>query len=316
MLNSFVKNCYSETTDVRLLELARCDGEPFTHYQGGSHIDITTPSGLVRQYSLCGEASDSGTLVIAVKNDPKSRGGSRSIHEQLKVGDKLIVGEPRCHFHLDADAYRHILVAAGIGITPLISMAYECLRDGRLFSLHYFSRDIESTAFLNRLQKNDFEGRVFFYHGVPIDELGPRLDEVLSQQPEAHVYTCGPSQFMEAVINTAAKYRSTRIIHKESFQAQEVPGNSSNRSFTVKLSRSQLVIDVSESESIVQALAKIGISIPTSCGEGVCGTCIVPVLEGALEHRDNVLTQDEIFQGDLMCACVSRAKGELITLDM
>ncbi|MFW2075954.1 PDR/VanB family oxidoreductase, partial [Acinetobacter gerneri] len=252
-------------------------------------------------------------MTIAVKKDPNSRGGSRSVHEDLRLGSVIEVSEPRSHFKISAAESHHILIAAGIGITPLLSMTYECLRLGKTFELHYFSRSLESTAFRERLMQEDFANRVSFYHEADREKIEKLIETAVSSDQAAHVYTCGPGEFMDKVISIASKTRPSNHIHKEAFGVQSPAVECSNEPFTLRLAQSEITLEVGAAESIVDALAKCGIVIPTSCGEGVCRTCLIPVSCGKIDHRDNLLTDDEKAQGDMMCACVSRAKEGILT---
>lgn len=316
MISAKIVDYKSETSDICVIEIERNDGQCFMPYRGGAHIDVRTPAGLIRQYSLCGEDHSGRSMKIAVKKDPNSRGGSRSVHEDLRLGSVIEVSEPRSHFKIASDGSHHILIAAGIGITPLLSMAYECLRTDKTFELHYFSRTVEGTAFRERLMQEDFAERVNFYHEGDKDKIGELIERAVSTDNAAHVYTCGPSEFMEKVISIASMTRPSNHIHKEAFGAQTPATADANHPFTLRLVQSDLTVEVGPSESIVEALAKCGIEIPTSCGEGVCGTCLIPVSCGQIDHRDNLLTDEEKAQGDTMCACVSRAKEREITLDL
>ena len=316
MISAKIVDYKSETSDICVIEIERNDGQCFTSYSGGAHIDVRTPAGLIRQYSLCGEDHSGRFMTIAVKKDPNSRGGSRSVHEDLRLGSVIEVSEPRSHFKIAAAESHHILIAAGIGITPLLSMAYECLRLKKTFELHYFSRSLESTAFRERLMQEDFSNRVSFYHEADREKIDKLIERAVSSDPAAHIYTCGPGAFMDKVISIASNTRSSDHVHKEAFGAQTSATALTNNPFTLRLAQSELTVEVGASESIVDALAKCGIEIPTSCGEGVCGTCLIPVSCGQIDHRDNLLTDEEKAQGDMMCACVSRAKESEITLDL
>ncbi|QVN11605.1 oxidoreductase [Burkholderia cenocepacia] len=307
--------------DIRCFRVSRVDGQPFDAYEPGAHIDVTAPSGITRQYSLCGNPDERGSYLFAVKKEAQSRGGSRSLHDDVRVGAELWIGTPRNLFRLTDDASEHVLIAAGIGITPLLSMAYALHQRGARYRLHYFARSRDHAAFVDELSAEPFASHVTFHYGVEPDALAAELGRCIeSIDLEAHVYTCGPGPFMDAVVAAAAKRIPEDAIHLERFAAEPSATVTADAApaegFEVRLQRSGQSVRVAPDTSIVDALAKIGIEVDTSCGEGVCGTCMVPVIDGEPDHRDHCLSKAERASNTVICCCVSRARSAVLVLDL
>ncbi|MCU9953246.1 PDR/VanB family oxidoreductase [Burkholderia sp. BKH01] len=312
--------------DIRCFRVSRVDGQPFDAYEPGAHIDVTAPSGITRQYSLCGNPDERGSYLFAVKKEAQSRGGSRSLHDDVTLGAELTIGAPRNLFRLTDDASEHVLIAAGIGITPLLSMAYALHKRGARYRLHYFARSREHAAFVDELLAEPFASHVTFHYGVEPDALATELRRcVESIDVRAHVYTCGPGPFMDAVVAAAAMRIPEDSIHLERFAAAAATADANadaNAStgpadgFEVRLQRSGQSVRVTPDTSIVDALARIGIEVDTSCGEGVCGTCMVPVVDGEPDHRDHCLSKAERASNTVICCCVSRARSAVLVLDL
>ncbi|RZF31558.1 oxidoreductase [Paraburkholderia sp. UYCP14C] len=307
-----------EAHGVRSFSISRLDGLPFERYEPGAHIDVTSPSGVTRQYSLCGDPECLDSQIFAVKKEEQSRGGSRSLHEEVSVGTELSVGAPRNLFRLEESADEHILIGAGIGITPLLSMAYRLAARQARFTLHYFARSEAHAAFMTLLTREPFAQHVKLHFGVEPDALKPALDACLSDAgANAHVYTCGPSPFMDLVVASAGQRLPAESIHLERFKAEPAPaGETSLDSFDVQLASSGQTVRVDAKTSIVDALASIGIEVDTSCGEGVCGTCMVDVVSGEPEHRDHCLSKAERASNSVICCCVSRSRTPVLVLDL
>jgi ferredoxin-NADP reductase len=307
-----------EAHGVRSFSISRLDGLPFERYEPGAHIDVTSPSGVTRQYSLCGDPECLDSQIFAVKKEEQSRGGSRSLHEEVSVGTELSVGAPRNLFRLEESADEHILIGAGIGITPLLSMAYRLAAREARFTLHYFARSEAHAAFMTLLTREPFAQHVKLHFGVEPGELQPALDTCLRDAGErAHVYTCGPSLFMDLVVAGARRRLPAEAIHLERFKAEPAPeAEALLDSFEVQLASSGQTVRVDAKTSIVEALASIGIEVDTSCGEGVCGTCMVDVVSGEPEHRDHCLSKAERASHSVICCCVSRSRTPVLVLDL
>ncbi|PRY01179.1 vanillate O-demethylase ferredoxin subunit [Paraburkholderia sp. BL25I1N1] len=319
--NVRVDSVRDEAHGVRSFSVSRLDGQPFDHYEPGAHIDVTGPSGVTRQYSLCGDPDQRDAHLFAVKREDTSRGGSRSLHEDVAVGSELTIGAPRNLFQLAPGAEEHVLIAAGIGVTPLLSMAYRLLKQQQRFVLHYFARSAEHAAFMPLLSRAPFSDYVKLHFGVAREQLDAVLGDCLADAREGtHVYTCGPAPFMERVVAIGESRLASEAIHLERFAA-EPPSTTSAESaaldtFDVRIASSGATVRVDKDTTIVAALASIGIEVDTSCGEGVCGTCMVDVVSGTPEHRDHCLSKAERASGKVICCCISRATSPVLVLDL
>ncbi|WP_054931080.1 2Fe-2S iron-sulfur cluster-binding protein [Paraburkholderia caribensis] len=305
---------------IRMFELAPLDGTRLPEYTPGAHIDVHLPTGLVRQYSLCGGPEQRDAYVIAVQHNAASRGGSRAMHA-LQVGDTLSIEGPRNHFPLANDARHSVLLAGGIGITPLLSMAERLARTQASFELHYCVRNRERAAFLDRLDAPHLNGRCTLYtDDAPADARIDVARIVRDPLPGSHLYVCGPSGFMDHAFDTAKQAGWTdRHLHREYFSAPAIDTRDNAptaRAFSVRLARSGKLVSVSERETVVQALAAHGVCIETSCEQGVCGTCLTRVLAGDPEHRDLYLTDDERARNDQFLPCCSRSHTDELVLDL
>lgn len=305
-----------EAEGIASFELARADGAPLPAFSAGSHIDVRVPGGLVRQYSLCNDAAEQHRYRIAVLRDPASRGGSLAMHDAVNAGDVLHISEPRNHFALHS-ADKSLLLAGGIGVTPLLCMAQRLATIGADFKLHYCTRSAERTAFRGEIAASAFANRVKFHFDDGPPEQKLNAAELLAT-PDAttQLYVCGPTGFIDHVVGTAkaAGWPGERI-HLEYFGAAP-PDSSGDTAFDVKIASTGKAYTVPPGQSVVQALASQGIEILTSCEQGVCGTCITRVLEGEPDHRDLYFTDEERSKNDQFTPCCSRAKTRTLVLDL
>ncbi|WP_217552413.1 PDR/VanB family oxidoreductase [Streptomyces sp. GbtcB6] len=309
-----VTDTHHETDAVKVLRLVRSDGVPLAPYPSGAHVDVTGPTGITRPYSLCGPPDDPGAYTIAVKREENSRGGSHALYDKTEPGTELTVGAPRQLFGLAPDAAEHHLVAAGIGITPLLAMAYELHGGGAEFTLHYVARSRAEAAFAALLEESAFAGRVVRHFGLGRQSAGAALAAQLTGLPaDAHVYTCGPQDFMTYVREVAARSVPEERIHSELFQAGE-PSDAGG-AFEVELDTGE-IYTVPPGRSIAEVLEDNGVPLETSCREGICGTCVLRVVEGEPDHRDHCLTAKEKAAGDQIAACVSRAKSARLVVEL
>ncbi|EGH28898.1 ferredoxin [Pseudomonas syringae pv. japonica str. M301072] len=314
LLNVVVLKRVLQGDDVVVIELARADRGNLPLFEAGAHIDVHLPSGVIRQYSLCGDPSDGGSYRLGVLRDPQSRGGSIAVHKELLEGVTVDISLPRNHFPLDLNAEHSILLGGGIGITPMLAMAYALEAKGKAFEMHYCARSRSRSAFLEELERTGFSHAVQLHFD---DEPESKLDinRVLADsQKTAHIYTCGPGGFMEWVINNALElgYPDAHI-HREYFQADI---DTKGSGFEVVAARSGKTVNVMNGQTIYQALAEVGIDIEISCEQGVCGTCLCDVLEGEPDHRDVYLTVDEKAANDTILVCCSRSKSPRLVLDI
>ncbi|MEU7728347.1 PDR/VanB family oxidoreductase [Streptomyces sp. NPDC040724] len=270
----------------------------------GAHVDVTLPSGLVRQYSLCGDPADGGRYTIAIRRVEDGRGGSREAHEQLVEGAELELRPPRNRFEL-VPAASYVFVAGGIGITPILPMLRAATAAGADWTLLYGGRSRASMPFLAELAA--YGDRVTV---VPEDEAGrPDLEPLAAAGPGTRVYCCGPEPLMLAVTAAAP---DPAAVHLERFAPATAPGPA--QAFTVELRRSGRVVEVAADETTLAAVRRELPATPYSCEQGFCGTCQHRVLSGAVDHRDELLTDRE--RADSMLLCVSRAKGDRLVLDL
>ncbi|HEY0286495.1 MAG TPA: PDR/VanB family oxidoreductase [Pseudomonas sp.] len=300
---------------VVVLDLIPVGGTKLPAFEAGAHVDIHISPGLVRQYSLCSDPADNTVYRLGVLRDPASRGGSTSVHDTLLEGAEVQISAPRNLFPLASEARRSILIGGGIGITPMIAMAYALHAKGEDFELHYCGRSRSRSAFLDELQGAGFAERVHTHFDDEAPEQKLDMDRVLGQAETCvHVYTCGPSGFMDWVIAESVKHGyADDHIHREYFQIEV---DNSGASFEVVAARSGKTVQVAEGQTILEALADIGIQIEISCEQGICGTCLCDVLEGEPDHRDVYLTEDEKQANDQILVCCSRAKSKKLVLDI
>lgn len=299
-----VRSAVLVAQDVLQLDLEPVDGR-VPSWEPGAHVDLVGPDH-VRQYSLCGVVDDA--LRVAVLRVPDGRGGSAWVHEALREGDVVLVRGPRNHFALvDADDY--LFVAGGIGITPIFAMVREAERRGATWRLVYGGRSRASMAFCDELERYGDQVTL-----VPQDEAGLiDLDRELGpERAGRHVYCCGPEPLLEAV-EARMSARPAEILHVERFSAEV---DDSGAAFEVEISSSGASIPVREGQSIIDALAEVGIEVEFSCREGTCGTCETGVLGGVPDHRDSVLTDEEREANDCMMICVGRCLSGPLVLDL
>jgi vanillate O-demethylase ferredoxin subunit len=316
--NVRVEKIRNEAADVKSFRLLPVGRPSLPRFAPGAHINVKCEEGVVRQYSLCNDpVGGDSHYVIAVKRIPDSRGGSEAMHDRVDEGDVLSISGPRNHFPIDASAKHHLLLAGGIGITPLLCMAHYLQRTGTSFALQYFTRSIEQTAFHDVLSQTEFRGKVTFHYAVEPDRLREYLRRLLRNRPDgAHLYICGPRPFMELVGEIAGPTWPPETVHIEYFTADPMSSAGPREAFDITLARSGGTFTIPREKSIAEVLAAQGLDNLTSCGQGVCGTCLTGVLEGIPDHRDAFLSEAERKRGDKMLVCVSRAKSKSLVLDL
>jgi len=315
-LKAYVHTLRFEADDIISVELRPADAAVFPEFAAGSHIDLHLPNGLVRSYSLSNSTQDKQRYVVGVLKDRASRGGSRCVHEQLRVGQKLEISTPRNNFPLHEDASHSVLVAGGIGVTPLLCMAQRLKDLGKSFEFLYFARSRKSAAFVA-----DIEAL-----GVPVtwhfdDEKGgpPDLTALLGRRAvnaTEHYYACGPAVMLDNFEKTCATLGHTQA-HIERFSAVEVAAAADAKtSYTVELRSSGRTFEVTPDTTLHKVLIASGVFIPFSCEEGICGSCETRVLEGEVDHRDSILTPAERTTSSVMMVCVSGCKSKRLVLDL
>ncbi|MFM0416943.1 PDR/VanB family oxidoreductase [Paraburkholderia aromaticivorans] len=301
--------------NIAEFHLASAGGEPLPAFSPGAHIDVCLGA-LTRQYSLCNDPRDAGAYVLGVLREEASRGGSHAMHA-LVEGDELEISEPKNHFPLDKSAKHSILIAGGIGVTPILSMAQFLSGIDASFEVHYCTRDRSRTAFHERFVQKDLRDHSHLYFDNEVGSARLDLPEILrTPHPAQHLYVCGPGGFIDACLNAAsAAGWDDATVHREYFAAQPalacVKGG-----FQIRLARSGRMVHVSADQRVIDALRDADVRIPVSCEEGTCGTCLTTVLEGEPDHRDTYLTRGERKANDRFLPCCSRSKSPVLVLDL
>ena len=300
-----------EGADCVRLRLVATPGQgALPRFAPGAHVDVLTPAGLVRQYSLCGDADDPGFYELCIRREVASRGGSASLCSTVKKGMELHISPPRNAFALPG-AQRYILIAGGIGITPLLPMMARLQRQGVDWALYYYTRTPGQAPFRDRLLTAPYASRVHMAtslrQGYPAALSRPDTDTA--------IMLCGPDGFMQAVSSHAiATGWEAAQIHTEYFRPTEMTPDDGEQAFEVVLARSGRRVTVPPDQSIASALMAAGIAVSLSCEQGMCGACVVPLLAGEGAHRDMVLSEDE--QACSIALCCSRARTPSITVDL
>jgi vanillate O-demethylase ferredoxin subunit len=306
-----------EADDIASFELVDPAGEPLPRFTAGAHIDVETAPGLVRQYSLCSAPSEQHRYLIGVLREPASRGGSAALVDTVEPGALVRTSEPRNHFALEPLATRVVLMAGGIGITPILCMAEHLATTSTPFELHYCTRSRARAAFLERITRSPFSNWTRFYFDDASGSLSLDLNETLKQPgPGDHLYVCGPNGFIEAVLGEAvrARWRHEQL-HKEFFTPTADPPRADD-AFEVEIASTGTRFTVPANRSVLDVLLANGIEIPMSCEQGICGACVTGVLNGVPDHRDMFMTDEEHARSDQFTPCCSRAKSELLVLDL
>lgn len=307
-----------EAVDICSFELVDPDGGSLPPFSAGAHIDVQAPGGLLRQYSLCNDPQETGRYLIGVLRDAASRGGSVAMHDQVREGDSLHISAPKDHFSLVHGARRSLLLAGGIGVTPILCMAERLAAINAEFEMHYCTRSRSRTAFVERIERSTFAASVRFHFDDGDVEQRLDIPSLLSSpDPDTHLYVCGPTGFLTFVLDAAKNQGwSGARIHYEYFGAPAGPADADNAGFDVKVASTGRVYRIEPDKSIVAALAGYGVEIPVSCEQGVCGTCITRVIAGVPDHRDVFFTDQEHAKNDQLTPCCSRAKSPLLILDL
>jgi tetrachlorobenzoquinone reductase len=311
-----VKRITYEAENINSYELVPHRGGDLVPFTAGSHIDLQLSNGMIRSYSLVNDQSERNRYVIAVNKDAASRGGSKFIHETTRVGDIVTISHPKNNFALEEKASHSVLIAGGIGITPLLSMIRRLESLGRSWELFYGARTRFSAAFLDEL--NTLRPNVHLNLHVTFDQepSGRMFDLaaiIKNVVVDAHIYCCGPVPMLGA-FEAATKSRPPGQVHVEYFKAKEKPA--AEGGFEVKLARSGRTIMVEPGKTILDALLDAGITANYACAEGVCGTCETKVIEGIPDHRDLFLGKEELAANKTMMICCSGSKSSTLVLDL
>lgn len=301
--------------DVYAFELVHPRGHRLPCWTAGAHIDVHIAPGLVRQYSLCGDPRDRSRYVIAVHRCAPSRGGSDAMHDAVHAGNRITVGMPRNRFKLAPGSPHTVLLAGGIGLTPLLAMAETLSASGASFELHYCTRSPLHAAFSERLHERRFHGRILFHYSNTVGRAD--FDGLLAAPRRgAHLYICGAAGFTDAALAAAERQGwPAANVHTERFSAPPGPqAGGAQAAFDVVIASTGRVVHVPAGQSALAALHGAGVAIPTSCGQGLCGTCVTGVLAGEPDHRDHCLTEEA--RTVCFTPCCSRARGPQLVLDL
>jgi vanillate O-demethylase ferredoxin subunit len=311
-----IKRISYEAENINSYEFADPAGSDLAPFTAGSHIDLHLSNGMIRSYSLVNEQSERHRYVIAVNKDAASRGGSSYIHETLRAGDVITISQPRNNFVLKEEAIHSVLIAGGIGITPLLSMIRRLETLRRSWELFYAARTRLTAAFLGELSalRSDIHPNLHLnFDQEPSGRLLDLAAIVRSAPADAHLYCCGPVPMLEA-FEAATADRPAGQVHVEYFKAKERPA--AEGGFQVRLARSNRTITVEAGKTILNALLDAGIAASFSCTEGVCGTCETRVIEGIPDHRDLFLGKEEHAANNTMMICCSGSKSSVLVLDL
>jgi vanillate O-demethylase ferredoxin subunit len=322
LFDAVIRDAQPVADGILSFELTAPDGADLPPFTAGSHIDLHLPNGLVRNYSLVNSPAERHRYVIAVSLDANSTGGSRYLFENPVVGETLKISAPRNNFTLVDDAPHVVLIAGGIGITPLHSMILRLEEIGADWQLHYGIRDRAAAAFREEFEalESAGPGRVHFNFDA---EAGRMLDvagAVAAAPPDAHLYCCGPTPMLE-IFNNAAAGRAPGTAHIEYFKPPEVVAedgavSEAQETFTVEIKRTGQIFEIGPSDSILGVLLDNGVNAAFSCGEGMCGSCIVEVEEGEPDHKDFVLGEAERTANRMMTICVSGSKSKKLVINL
>jgi ferredoxin-NADP reductase/phenylpropionate dioxygenase-like ring-hydroxylating dioxygenase large terminal subunit len=303
-----------EAERVVALDLVAEDGGELPAFEAGAHIDVHIATGIVRQYSLCGDPADRHLYRIAVLREAESRGGSATIHDAFHEGRQVRITPPRNAFPLAAETRHAVLVAGGIGVTPLIAMAHTLHARGIPFTLHYCAHSPATAPFMEALAQAAFADAVAFYFGSGPDARRFDAQAVFAAAPGADIYVCGPARLQNGVVAAAERLGMLDRLHRERFTADV---DRKGAAFTVQAARSGMVLDIPADRSIAQVLEEYGIEVPISCEQGICGTCVTRVISGAPDHRDLFLPGEEKAANQRMTVCCSRGQPDsLLVLDI
>lgn len=302
---------HAEGEDLWRIVLALPQGDTLPAWTAGAHVDLIAGD-FRRKYSLCGSVDDRNTFQVIVQREAEGRGGSRYFCDELQVGQTLQLSGPKNLFRLDESAQRYVLIAAGIGITPMLAMADRLKRLGKSYELHYAGRSLQQMALLDRLQK-DHPNQLNLY--IKADGQRLNLPQLLSSVDAAtRVYACGPSRLINE-LEALGESWPEGVLHFEHFSAEgSALDPSKEHAFVAHLKDSDVDVAVPADKTLLQALQSAGFDVPCDCNEGLCGTCEVSVVDGEVDHRDKVLSKIERATHKRMLACCSRAAHQRIVL--
>ncbi|MBB6405369.1 PDR/VanB family oxidoreductase [Arthrobacter sp. AZCC_0090] len=319
-LDLVVRGLRQESSNVMSLELALPDGSALPEWQPGAHLEIILPSGMVRHYSLCSDPRKLLKYRLAILRETGGRGGSEELHSEARLGTKLTARGPRNHFKMEDGAKHYLLVAGGIGITPIMAMARELMAAGKSTRLVYCGSSRQTMAFIDELQEIMGDSLALY----PRDESGRAnlLAEIQNAPAGTAVYACGPERLLADLQGITADTLGADAFHAELFAAatssartEDAAETALDAPFEIELRQSGCTLTVPPEKSILDVVLEVNPSFMSSCEEGFCGTCETKVLQGEVEHRDTILSQKERARNDTMFICVSRSKCPKLVLD-
>jgi ferredoxin-NADP reductase len=312
-----IRGMRQESTGVMSLELALPDGSTLPQWQPGAHLDVVLPSGMVRQYSLCSDPGNLQRYRLAVLRESDGRGGSEELHSEARLGTILTARGPRNHFSIEDGAAHYLLVAGGIGITPIMTMARELVAAGKSTRLIYCGSSRQTMAFIDELQEIMGDSLALY----PRDERGRAdlLTEIKNAPAGTAVYACGPERLLADLQNITVDTLGPDAFHAELFAAATPPTRTEETAaeapFEIELRQSGCTLTVPPEKSILDLVLEVNPTFMSSCEEGFCGTCETKVLDGEVDHRDTILSEKERAKNETMFICVSRSKCPKLVLD-
>ena len=299
---------------IDVFEITTRDGSDLPAFEAGAHIDVTVTPRYIRQFSLAGDPADRSKYLIGVLKEEDGRGGSKKIHQMLSAGTPVVISQPRNHFPIAAEAKRHLLLAGGIGVTPLVAMGHQLHAGGAEFQFYYKARTRRQAGFVPELEEARWSDRVHFHFS---DENRLDIVDVLNDYRDGdHLYTCGPAPFMDAVFETAQTFGwAEAALHREYFSVPDGV-DYENHPFELEIATSSEVIFVDAHQKATEALSQAGIEINVKCSDGLCGVCATPYLRGDIEHRDYVLSKEQREERMILCCGRAKEPNGRIVLDL
>jgi vanillate O-demethylase ferredoxin subunit len=310
-----VQRIHDAAIGVKVFELTHADDQPLAPVEAGAHIELQLSNALLRSYSLFNAPGETHRYQIAVHHTPDSAGGSRHMHQSVKVGDVISVSAPRNHFPLNEAAPHTCLIAGGIGITPLLAMAQRLTAIGNSWELHYCARTPKHAALVEEvraLADANVNACHFYFDQMPGGKMLDIGALVHSLPEHTHFYSCGPRGMLESFEAATAHCAERR--HVEYFAAKAEADVSGG--FQVELARSGKTLNVPAGKSILDVVLDAGISVNTSCREGICGSCETRIISGQAEHRDALLSPEEQAANQTMMICCSGSRSSKLVLDL